>query len=225
MHFFLLGASGRTGKQVVAELLSQNHTAIALVRKSAAITPQPGLTIVTGSPLSKDDIRSALNATPGQLPTAAIMTLNAVRKSESPFAAPLSPPRFLSDSCANACEVLKEAGIRRFVVMSTAGVGDSWAKLPLLSRAFMGLTNVKYALEDHGLMDEEIRQTLLDWTLVRAVRLEFDNANKKDMETLGSAGVGMTMADRATVGNVARFLLKVAVQGLFVKEAVVVRDC
>ncbi|KAM0238315.1 hypothetical protein ACHAP5_008720 [Fusarium lateritium] len=225
MHFFLLGATGRTGKQVVAELLSQNHTAIALVRKSANITPQPGLTIVTGSPLSKDDIRSALKATPGQLPTAAIMTLNAVRKSESPFAAPLSPPRFLADSCANACEVLKEAGIHRFVIMSTAGVGDSWAKLPLLSRAFMGLTNVKHALEDHGLLDEEIRQTLLDWTLVRAVRLEFDTANKKDMETLGSTGVGMTMADRASVGNVARFLVKAAVQGLFIKEAVVVRDC
>ncbi|SPJ76317.1 uncharacterized protein FTOL_06048 [Fusarium torulosum] len=225
MHFFLLGATGRTGKQVVSELLSHNHTAIALVRNSANITPQPGLTIVTGSPLSKDDIRSALKATPGQSPTAAIMTLNAVRKSESPFAAPLSPPRFLADSCANACEVLKEAGIHHFVVMSTAGVGDSWAKLPLLSRAFMGLTNVKYALEDHGLLDEEIRQTSLDWTLVRAVRLEFDNGNKKDMEMLGSAGVGMTMSDRASVGSVAKFLVKVAVQGLFVKEAVVVRDC
>jgi hypothetical protein len=80
-------------------------------------------------------------------------------------------------------------------------------------------------LEDHGLLDEEIRQTTLDWTLVRAVRLEFDNVNEKDMETLGSAGVGMTMSDRASVGSVARFLVKVAVQGLFIKEAVVVRDC
>ncbi|CAJ0548517.1 Ff.00g021300.m01.CDS01 [Fusarium sp. VM40] len=225
MHFFLLGATGRTGKQVVSELLAQNHTAIALVRNSASITTQPGLTIVTGSPLSKDDIRNALKATPGHLPIAAIMTLNAVRKSDSPFAAPLSPPRFLADSCANACEVLEEAGISRFVVMSTAGVGDSWVQLPLLSRAFMGLTNVKYALKDHGLLDEEIRQTPLDWTLVRAVRLEFENADKKEMERLGSAGVGMTMSDRASVGSVARFLLKVAVEGLFVKEAVVVRDC
>ncbi|KAF4988849.1 hypothetical protein FGRMN_9523 [Fusarium graminum] len=156
MHFFLLGATGRTGKLVVSELLSQNHTAIALVRNPSSLTAQPGLTIVTGSPLSKDDIRRALKATPGQLPSAAIMTLNANRKSESPLAAPLSPPRFLADSCDNACEVLKEVGIHRFVVMSTAGVGDSWGNLPLLSRAFMGLTNVKYALEDHGLLDEEI---------------------------------------------------------------------
>ncbi|KAM0342403.1 hypothetical protein ACHAPU_009590 [Fusarium lateritium] len=225
MHFFLLGATGRTGKLVVSELLSQNHTAIALVRNPSSLTAQPGLTIVTGSPLSKDDIRHALRSTPGQLPSAAIMTLNAVRKSENPFAAPLSPPRFLADSCANACEVLQEAGIHRFVVMSTAGVGDSWGNLPLLSKAFMGLTNVKYALEDHSLLDEEIRQTGMDWTLVRAVRLVFESTNEKDLETLGSAGRRMTMSDSVSVDSVAKFLIKAAVENLYVKKAVVVRDC
>lgn len=64
MHFLLLGASGRTGQHVVSELLSQGHTAVALVRTSGSLTPRPGLTIVTGSPLSKSDIRSALLAAP-----------------------------------------------------------------------------------------------------------------------------------------------------------------
>src|SRR6478735_974897 len=130
MHFLLLGATGRTGKYVVSELLSQNHTAVALVRDASKVSSQPGLTVVTGSPLSKDDIRRALTAAPGLIPSAAIMTLNTVRKSDSPFAAQVSPPRFLADSCDNACEVLKDAGIKRIVVMSTAGVGDSWSKLP-----------------------------------------------------------------------------------------------
>ena len=59
MHFLILGASGRTGQHVVivSELLSQGHTAVALVRTSGSLTPHPGLTIVTGSPLSKSDIR------------------------------------------------------------------------------------------------------------------------------------------------------------------------
>lgn len=152
MHFLLLGASGRTGQHVVSELLSQGHTAVALVRTSASITPRPGLTIITGSPLSKSDIRSALLAAPPVSPSAAIITLKTVRKSDSPFAAQVSPPRFLADSCANVCDVLENAGIHRVVVMSTAGVGDSWGNLPWLSKAFLGWTNVKYALEDqsHG---------------------------------------------------------------------------
>ncbi|KAH6869788.1 NAD-dependent epimerase/dehydratase [Thelonectria olida] len=229
MHFLLLGATGRTGKHVVSGLLSQGHTAVALVRTSGSLAPHPGLTVVIGSPLSKDDIRNALSAAPGLSPSAAIITLNTVRKSGSPFAAQLSPPRFLADSCANVCEVLEQASIHRVVVMSTAGVGDSWGKLPWLSKAFMGWTNIKYALEDHGLVDKEIRLTKMDWTLVRAVRLEFkdsklSNDANSDVETLGSSGDGMHVSDSVTVTTVARFLIKVAVEGLFVKEAVVVKN-
>ena len=102
MHFLLLGATGRRGKQVVSELLSQGHTAVALVRTSASIGPCPGLTIVTGSPNSKSDILRAVLAAPSLPVSAAIITLNAVRESDSPFAAQLSPPRFLADSCATS---------------------------------------------------------------------------------------------------------------------------
>ena len=228
MHFLLLGASGRTGQHVVSELLSQGHTAVALVRTSGSLTPRPGLTIVTGSPLSKSDIRSALLAAPPLSPSATIITLNTVRKSDSPFAAQISPPRFLADSCANVCEVLEHAGFYRVVVMSTAGVGDSWGNLPWLSKAFLRWTNVKYALEDHGLVDKEIRLTKMNWTLVRAVRLQFDDQKptdtKTDVKTLGSKGDGMSLTDSVSVTSVASFLVKVAVEGLFVQSAVVVAN-
>ncbi|KAF7562320.1 hypothetical protein G7046_g1846 [Stylonectria norvegica] len=230
MHFLLLGASGRTGKHVVSELLSQGHTAVALVRTAASLEARPGLTIVTGSPLSKPDIKKALSAAPSLTPSAAIITLNAVRKTESPFAPPLSPPRFLADSCANACEVLENAGIRRIVVMSTVGVADSWANLPWLTKGFLGWTNIKLAVEDHGILDKEIRSTKMDWTLVRPVRLVFDEPKKDsteaktEVQTMGSAGVGQRLSHSAKISSVARFLVKVAVEGLFIKEAVVVRD-
>ena len=228
MHFLLLGATGRTGQHVVSELLSKGHTAVALVRTTGNITPRSGLTIVIGSPLSKSDIRNALMAAPPLSPSAAIITLNTVRKSDSPFAAQVSPPRFLADSCANVCEVMEHAGFNRVVVMSTAGVGDSWTNLPWLSKIFLTWTNVKYALEDHRLVDKEIRLTKTDWTLVRAVRLQFDNQKltdtKTEVRTLGSSGDGMSVTDSVSVTSVASFLVKVAVEGLFVKSAVVVTD-
>jgi uncharacterized protein YbjT (DUF2867 family) len=231
MHFLLLGATGRTGKYVVQELLAQGHTAVALVRTPSSLDAQPGLTIVQGSPLSRPDIKKALTAAPGLTPSSVIFTLNANRKSDNPFAAPAAPPRFLADSCADVCAVMIEAGVNRIVVMSTIGAGDSWTNLPWLSRAFMGWTNIKYALEDHNLMDKEIRATSLDWTLVRAPRLVYDEQKTlskpnpgKDVQTLGSSGVGMTMSDSTHVSSVARFLVKVAVERLYVKEAVVIRE-
>ncbi|KAF1991181.1 NAD-dependent epimerase/dehydratase [Aulographum hederae CBS 113979] len=229
MHFLLVGASGRTGQHVVSELLSQGHTAVALVRTASSLLPRPGLTITTGSPLSKPDILTALHAAPPlPAPTAAIITLNTVRESDSPFAAQVSPLRFLADSCANVCEVLEQAGIHRLVVMSTAGVGDSWANLPWLSKVFLSWTNVRYALEDHGLVDEEVRRTGMEWTLVRAARLRFEGREKAEVEraeavrTLGSEGKGMSMTDSVGVAGVASFSVKCADEGLFVRSAVVV---
>ncbi|KAJ4145389.1 hypothetical protein LMH87_004241 [Akanthomyces muscarius] len=226
MHFVLLGASGRTGQKVVSELLSEGHTAVALVRSAKSVAARPGLTIITGSPLSRSDIHAALSAVPNTPPSAAIFTLNTVRTSDSPFAAQVSPPRFLADSCANACEVLAQAGVTRIVVMSTAGAGDSWANLPLLSKAFLGWTNVKHALEDYNILDQEIRRTKMDWTLVRPVRLDFDKEDigKGDVRTLGSDGKGMRMSDSVTLPAVARFLVKLATEGLFVRESVVVKE-
>ncbi|KAJ6783814.1 hypothetical protein PWT90_06120 [Aphanocladium album] len=227
MHFLLLGASGRTGQKVVSELLSQGHTAVALVRSEKSLATRSGLTIVTGSPLSKVDIRRALSAAPGLTPSAAIFTLNTVRKSDSPFAAQLTPPRFLADSCANACEILEQAGISRIIVMSTAGAGDSWGQLPLLSKAFLAWTNVKYALKDHNILDEEIRKTGMDWTLVRPVRLDFDKEDsdaKSGVRTLHGDGQGMGMSDSITVSTVAKFLVKVAIQGLYKRESVVITN-
>lgn len=227
MHFLLLGATGRTGKHVVAHALAQGHTAVALVRptSSGTLPSQPGLTVVSGSPLVKDDIIKAMHAT--NLPVdAAIITLNTVRKSDSPFAAHISPPRFLADSCTNACAVLQDARVRRVVVMSSCGVGDSWGQMPWLSRMFMGWTNVKYALADHNLVDEEIRQTKMDWTLVRPVKLDYGEVKgeKGKLEELGEKGVGGRVSDTANAGVVAKFLIDVAVDGRFVKQAVVVRD-
>jgi hypothetical protein len=230
MHFLLLGATGRTGQHVVSEVLSQGHTAVALVRTAGSLTPRPGLTVVTGSPLSKSDIKSTLTAAPCLKPSAAIVTLNTTRKSDSPFASQVSPPRFLADSYANVCEILEYAGIYRIIVMSTAGVGDSWANLPWLTKSFMAWTNIKYALEDHGLVDKEVRLTKMEWTLVRASRLRFDDPRQKstdtktEVQTLGSKGDEMRMTDSVSVASVSRFLVKVVVEGLFIKSAVVVKD-
>lgn len=98
----------------------------------------------------------------------------------------------------------------------------------MVEQGILNCTNVKYALEDHGLVDKEIRLTKMDWTLVRAVRLQYDdqkpNDAKTDVKTLGSKGNGMSLTDSVSVTSVARFLVKVAVEGLFVQSAVVVAN-
>jgi hypothetical protein len=64
----------------------------------------------------------------------------------------------------------------------------------------------------------------MDWTLVGPVRLQFDDQKptdaKMEVKTLGSNGDGMNLTNSVTVTSVTRFLVKVAVKGLFVHRAV-----
>jgi hypothetical protein len=73
----------------------------------------------------------------------------------------------MADSVANATAAMNARGIRRIVVVSAFGVGDSLSREPLLTRWMITHTNLRYTYADHNLIDIEIRQTGTDWTLLR----------------------------------------------------------
>jgi uncharacterized protein YbjT (DUF2867 family) len=163
-HFFVLGGSGRTGGQIIDYALSKGHTVTALVRDPTKLTPRTGLTVVQGTPTSRGDVDGAIEGA-----DAVIVALNSTRRSDTPWAKPVSPPRLMADSVANATAAMTAHGIRRIVVLSASGVGDSLSRQPLPLRWMFTRTNLKYTYADHNLVDTEIRDTATDWTLVRPV--------------------------------------------------------
>jgi uncharacterized protein YbjT (DUF2867 family) len=163
-HFFLLGGSGRTGGHIIDYALSKGYTLTALVRDPTKVTPRVGLTVAQGTPTSRRDVDAAIGGA-----DAVIVALNSTRRSDTPWAKPVSPPRLMADSVANATGAMAARGIRRIVVLSASGVGDSLSRQPLPLRWMFTRTNLKYTYADHNLVDREIRETDTDWTLVRPV--------------------------------------------------------
>jgi uncharacterized protein YbjT (DUF2867 family) len=161
-HFFVLGGSGRTGGHIIDYALSKGHTVTALVRDPDKVTPRAGLAVVQGTPTSRGDLQGAVAGA-----DAVIVALNSSRRSDTPWAKPLSPPRLMADSVANAAAAMTARGIRRIVVVSALGVGDSLSTAALPLRWMFTRTNLKYTYADHNLVDTEIRETDTDWTLLR----------------------------------------------------------
>ncbi len=62
MHIAVLGATGRTGRQLVAQALARGHTATALVRTPAALDTPPSATlrVVTADVTVPETIEAAL---------------------------------------------------------------------------------------------------------------------------------------------------------------------
>ena len=169
--------------------------------------PRIGLTIVQGSPLNIADIERAVTVNDEKLiPSAAMITLASVRESDSPFAKQASPPRLLADSNKNAVEVLKRHEIRKIVTLSAVGVRDSWARLPTIIRALMSWSNMRYAYEDHNLVDQEMRTSGMEFVLVRPTRLIYEE-DVKPVKNLGNEGKGQGLLSSTTIGSLAVFLV------------------
>lgn len=63
-------------------------------------------------------------------------------------------------------DAMRQEGVRRLVVQSSLGVGDSMGLMPAAARIF-ARTVLGSALTDHGEQEAAVRASGLDWTIVR----------------------------------------------------------
>lgn len=220
MHFLLLGASGRTGRLVLDEALTRGHQVTALVRSPTALPLRENLTIVQGTPLSLPDITSAFSPTI----SAVVVALNARRVSDSPFAAPSpdTPPRMMADAVANAIQAMKQHHVRKIVIMSSVGTGNSFANLNLLMRLVFTKTNMSLGREDHNLVDELTRAAGVDFVLVRPVMLAEGDA--AEIKVFPDDGRGAGFMPKITRASVARFMVQALEGDAFVGRSPVITN-
>ncbi|KAI4728954.1 hypothetical protein E4T49_03343 [Aureobasidium sp. EXF-10728] len=201
----LIGATGRTGRLVLASALKRGHKVVALIRPSSDLTPQSHLTVVKGSPLNSVDITTALSLTTG--PVVIVSTLGQTRTSGNPFAATTSPPLFMSDSATAVVSAAKACGsrVKKLVLMSMFGAGSSFSNLNFLMRATMLYSNMKQTLEDQNAVDGVIKNSGLAFVMPRPAMLKGDTT--LPVRTLGDAGDQAGFMSSVSAHSVAEFLL------------------
>ncbi|KAF2140417.1 uncharacterized protein K452DRAFT_274196 [Aplosporella prunicola CBS 121167] len=216
MHILIFGGNGRTGRLVIAAALENGHTATALVRDPSSLPARKGLTIKQGTPLNRTDIAASLSTPTGAaLPDAVIITLNAPRASDSPFAAPIAPPRMMADAAANVAAAVREragadgAALPRVVTLSAFGVADSAPNLSWPFRLVLRRTNMVHQFADHDLVDAETKARKdVPYVLVRPAMLAEGPAAA--VKVWGDQGEGAPCFGKVTRASVARFLVEVA---------------
>ena len=210
MGILLIGASGRTGKLVIDEVLSRGQSVTALVRSTSSLSSRSGLTVVQGTPTNASDIERAIASTPpADRITSIIVTLNAVRASDSPFAKSISPPRLLADSHANLVAAMQNyPEIRKIVTMSAWGVAESIRETPWLFRLLIRKSNMAVQFEDHDMTDREMKESGVNFVLVRPVRLA--EGEKKAVKVHGNTGKGLGLMASISRKSVAGFLVDCA---------------
>ena len=215
MRILLLGATGRTGKIILDKALGDGDKVTAIARDKSKLEGT-NADIIEGTPYNKATVVAAIKGC-----EAVVSTLNVSRKTDSPWAKLRSPKDLISRSVQNAVESMKENNIKRIIVLSTLGAGDSREKMPLLFNLFISMTNLRYAFKDHTRQEEILAQSGLDWTVIRLPMLTNDEGEN---EVIVNMNDGKKLNRNVNRETVARFILNIINEEKYFKKIIAISN-
>ena len=175
MKVLILGASGRTGKLVLEQALSEGYLVNVLVRDARKIKAHPRLQVREGNPANLEDLQRSLVGC-----KAVISVLNISRSSDFPWAPVRTPKDYMSTVMRKLLSLSLAPPLERLIVCSAWGVGDSRANIPFWFRWTIDLSNIRVAYADHARQEKLVESSDLSWTIVRPVGL----SNSRKGETI-----------------------------------------
>ncbi len=127
----------------------------------------PELRIIDGDASNPDDVQRAVRGH-----DAVIVTLGIT---ENPFRVRLmgtarTPIDIRSVGTQNVIEAMKLHGVRKLVVQTTYGIGETEGRLGFGDQLFFSLI-LKPQIDDTKVQEQFVRQSGLDWTLAQPVHL------------------------------------------------------
>lgn len=153
MKLIIFGATGTIGRQLLLQGLELGHEVTAFVRDKEKLNDirHINLRFYQGDVFSYDDVLSAIAHQ-----DAVLCALGNGKKG-----------RVRSEGTRNIVKAMEAAGVKRLICNSTLGAGDSRGNLNFIWKHVMFGWLLKDAYEDHQLQEKYVRESMLDWTIVR----------------------------------------------------------
>ncbi len=153
MKIAVFGATGKTGIELVNQALEHGHTVTAFVRDSAKLAIEhENFSFVTGDAF---DLASVAPAVQGQ--DAVICALGS--------GTDLKKTMVRTKGTINIISAMQENSVRRLLIVSAMGVGESWDDLSMLNKFFF-VALMKGIRKDHEPQKAAIKEGGLDRTII-----------------------------------------------------------
>jgi putative NADH-flavin reductase len=193
MKIVVFGASGKTGLLLVEQALEAGHEVKAYVRTPGSIkTEHPNLEVVAGNLNEKEKLKKAIAGA-----DACISTLGGGSLTKHSFA--------IMVGIDNIVSIMEEEGVKRFIYMSSIGVGASRFFMPQPARFLIVDLLLRVPMADHNTNEQRIAGSSLQWTIVRPGGLT-DGAKTGNLK-YGSETPKLKGSSSISRSNVAAFLL------------------
>ncbi|MCB8984559.1 MAG: SDR family oxidoreductase [Ardenticatenaceae bacterium] len=153
MKIAIFGGSRGVGRQALEQALAQGHAVQALLRHPETFDfDHPHLAVIAGDVLRPEDAAATVAGA-----DAVVCSLGSTAD---------NPGDVVSRGTQNIITAMQAAGVKRLVVVSSIGVGDSKDQVPLAFKVLMK-TVLKAAMEEKEKQEAAVRASGLDWVIVR----------------------------------------------------------
>jgi putative NADH-flavin reductase len=207
MRIVIFGATGPTGRHLVSQALERGHSVTAFARDPSRLAAtHPRARVVVGD--ATRDLKHIDEAMEGQEAVVSALGRGMTFRSS----------RLIERSMRAIVPAMERTGVRRLILMSAFGVGESRRDAPLLP-GIMYRTLLRSLFKDKGAAENYIHQTAVEWTIVHPVLLtdgpltgRYRAGEKLELR-------GLPKISRA---DVAHFILSELAQPAFVRKTVVI---
>lgn len=201
MNLLILGATGRTGRELVRIALARGHRVTAYVRSPDKLGPaRAALRVEPGDALDTERLSAALV---GQDAVVSALGL--------PAKLALRPSTFMAEAAAATVGAMKRAGVTRLAIVSAAVLFPGQGLFFAFFRWFL-----RHHARDLSAMETIVRATELDWTIARPPRL----VASKDERVRIASGALPAKGYALSFHALATFLLDCVERGRYGREVV-----
>ncbi len=207
MKILVLGASRGTGALCVKSALAKGHAVGAFSRTPAKLdVTHPALTKIAGDFHDAASVRGAVAGQDAVIICASPGSLGTIKEQ----------PDYFSRGTQCCIDAMKELGVKRLVVLSAHGVGDSKPAQSWFQRTFLIDRLLKGFFRDHEVQERLTQESGLDFVIARPTRLTNGKAKGKYVRTTELVRVPASIS-RA---DVADFLLEACESATWVGQRV-----
>jgi uncharacterized protein YbjT (DUF2867 family) len=154
MNLLVIGATGGTGRELVAQALARGHQVTGMARRVPKEPQRAGLTWISGDVRRPESLEQAMA---GQ--EAVLLALGHKRW--------LGPSRILSEGTRNVIDAMERHDVRRLICETALGISESWWQMGAYYILFVRPVILPFYFWDKVRQEAVIKASSLDWTIVR----------------------------------------------------------
>jgi len=154
MKITVFGATGKIGRLVVAQALEQGHEVTAFARNPQKVEQtHANLQVVQGDVLDYSAVEKAIIGRDAIVAALGMPLMN--------------NEKLRSKGTANIIRAMETTGVKRLICLSGLGAGDSMEILPFHYKYLLAPLIFRRVFADHTLKESYIKNSQLDWIIVR----------------------------------------------------------